>query len=310
VCSNFLFPFPGGHATVPLADSLDYEGAIYRPPSEARSIILQATVGCSHHRCTFCPSFLEKRFRIKERATVEADLVKAGRLYPGIKRLFVADGDALIMPMSHWRWLLPAIREHLPWVQRVGAYATARAVRKKTDDDLAWLRQNGLRILYLGLESGDDETLRYVKKDSTATQMIDAGRRIKAAGITLSVTVLLGVAPPGRSLDHARETGRVLTEMDPQFVGALSVMLCEGTEMGDLAARGAHPVPGPPELLTELREMVANTELSGGNFMANHASNYLPIKVRMPEEKGQALALLDDALRGRVPLKPEAYRAL
>ncbi len=291
-------------------DSLDYEGAIYRPPSEARSIILQATVGCSHGRCTFCPSYQEKRFRIKDRATVEADLRKAGRLLPGVKRLFVADGDALILPMAHWRWLLPAIREHLPWVQRVGAYATARAVRKKTDEDLAWLRENGLRILYLGLESGDDETLRYVQKDSDAAQMIDAGRRVKAAGITLSVTVLLGIAPPGRSLQHAGETGEVLSAMDPQFVGALSVMLCEGTEMAALAARGEHPVPGPRDLLEELREMLAHTELSAGNFMANHASNYLPLKVRMPEEKAQALALLDSALAGRVTLRPEAYRAL
>ncbi|MDW7710474.1 MAG: radical SAM protein [Deferrisomatales bacterium] len=291
-------------------DSLDYEGAIYRPPSEARSIILQATVGCSHGRCTFCPSYQEKRFRIKERATVEADLRKAARLFPQVKRLFVADGDALILPMEHWRWLLPAIREHLPWVQRVGAYATARAVRKKTDEDLAWLRDNGLRILYLGLESGDDETLRYVKKDSDAAQMVEAGRRVKAAGITLSVTVLLGIAPPGGSLRHARETGRVLTAMDPQFVGALSVMLCEGTEMAALAARGEHPVPGPGDLLEELREMLAHTELSDGSFMANHASNYLPLTVRMPEEKAQALALLDGALAGRVALRPEAHRAL
>jgi len=292
------------------ADTLDYEGAIYRPPSEARSLILQATVGCSHGRCTFCPSYQEKRFRIKERATVEADLRKAARLFPRTKRLFVADGDALILPMEHWRWLLPAIREHLPSVQRVGAYATARAVRKKSDEDLAWLRENGLRILYLGLESGDDETLRYVKKDSDATQMVEAGRRVKAAGVTLSVTVLLGIAPPGRSLDHARETGRVLSAMDPQFVGALSVMLCEGTEMAELAARGEHPVPGPLDLLAELREMVAHTDLTDGNFMANHASNYLPLKVQMPAEKAQALALLDEALAGRVALRPEAYRAL
>ncbi len=292
------------------AAPLDYEGAIYRPPSEARSLILQVTVGCSHGRCTFCPSYQEKRFRIKDRAVVEADLRKASRLFRGTKRLFVADGDALILPMAHWRWLLPAIREHLPWVQRVGAYATARAVRKKTDEDLAWLRENGLRILYLGLESGDDETLAYVKKDSDAAQMIEAGRRVKAAGITLSVTVLLGIAPPGRSLEHARETGRVLSAMDPQFVGALSVMLCEGTEMAELAARGEHPVPGPLDLLAELREMVAHTDLTDGNFMANHASNYLPLKVQMPAEKEQALALLDEALGGRVALRPEAYRAL
>lgn len=289
---------------------LDYEGAIYRPPSEAQSIILQATVGCAHNRCTFCTSYKDKRFRIKDRAVVEADLDRAARLYRGVRRLFVADGDALIMPMRHWQWLLPAIREKLPWVERVGVYATGRAIRKKTDEDLHWLRENGLGIVYLGLESGDDPTLRYVRKDSTAEQMIEAGRRVKAAGITLSVTVLLGVAPEGRSLDHARETGRVLTAMDPDYVGALSVMVCEGTELADQVAQGGHRVPSPPELLEELREMIAHTDLTDGYFMANHASNYLPLKVRMPEDKAAALAHLDAAVQGRVALRPEAYRAL
>ncbi len=292
-------------------ETLDYVGQIYRPPSEARSVILQATVGCAHNRCTFCPSYKDKpRFRIKDRAVVEADLDKAARLYPGVRRLFVADGDALIMPMEHWRWLLPAIREKLPWVERVGAYTTARAVRKKTDEDLRWLRENGLGILYLGLESGDDETLEYVNKDSDARQMIEAGRRIKEAGIVLSVTVLLGIAPPGRSLVHARETGRVLTAMDPDYVGALSVIVCEGTELAERVGRGEHPVLSPEEYLRELREMLAATHMSGGLFMANHASNYLPLKVRMPGEKEEALGRIDAALKGLLPIRPEAYRAL
>ncbi|NTU59756.1 MAG: radical SAM protein [Deltaproteobacteria bacterium] len=289
---------------------MDYEGAIYRPPSEARSVILQATVGCSHGKCTFCLSFLEKKFRIKDRKVVEADLDKAARLYRGARRLFVADGDALIMPMKHWQWLLPAIREKLPWIERVGAYATARSIRKKTDEELRWLRENGLGILYLGLESGDDETLRYVRKESNAEQMIEAGRRVRAAGIKLSVTVLLGVAPPGRAEIHARETGRVLTAMDPNYVGALSVMICEGTELADKVARGLHPVPTAVEYLTELREMLANTTITRGLFMANHASNYLPLQVRMPAEKAQALALVDAALGGKVTLRPEHARAL
>ncbi len=291
-------------------DSLDYEGAIYRPPSEARSIILQATVGCAHGRCTFCVSYRDKRFRIKDRAVIEADLKKASRLYRGVKRLFVADGDALILPMREWRWLLPAIREHLPWVERVGVYATGRAIRKKSDEDLAWLRQHGLGIVYLGVESGDDETLTYVRKDSTAAQQVEAGRRVKAAGIEVSVTVLLGIAPPGRSREHARHTGAALTAMDPDYVGALSVMVCEGTELARLVEEGKHPVPGPRELLAELREMLAATDLTDGYFMANHASNYLPLKVRLPGDKAEALALLDEALGGRVALRPEAYRAL
>lgn len=291
-------------------DSLDYEGAIYRPPSEARSIILQATVGCSHNRCSFCVSFKDKRFRIKDRATIEADLQKAARLYRGVKRLFVADGDALIMPMSEWRWLLPAIRTYLPWVERVGVYATGRAIRKKSSEELAWLAENRLGIIYLGVESGDPQTLDYVRKESTAAQLIEAGQKVKAAGIGLSVTVLLGIAPAGRSLDHGRQTGQLLTAMDPDFVGALSMILCPGTELAELVNRGEHQVPTPVELLAELREMLAHTELTQGLFMANHASNYLPLKVEMPRGKARAMALLDAAIQGQVQLRPESYRAL
>jgi len=290
--------------------SLDYEGAIYRPPSEARSIILQATVGCAHNRCTFCVSYKDKSFRIKERATIEADLQKAARLYPGVKRLFVADGDALIMPMAEWQWLLPAIRHYLPWVERVGVYATGLAIRKKTAEELQWLRENRLGIIYLGVESGDPQTLAAVQKDSTAGQLIAAGQKVKAAGIDLSVTVLLGIAPPGRSHEHGRQTGLLLTAMDPDFVGALSVILCAGTELEAQVNRGEHRVPAPLELLEELREMLAQTELTHGLFMANHASNYLPLKVEMPQGKAEALALLEAALRGEVHLRSDAYRAL
>lgn len=291
-------------------DSLDYQGAIYRPPSEARSIILQATVGCAHNRCTFCTSYKDKQFRIKDRAMVESDLQKAARLYKGVKRLFVADGDALIMPMKHWRWLLPAIKQYLPWVERVGVYATGRALRKKTPEELKWLRDNGLGIIYLGAESGDPQTLAYVRKDSTAEQEIEAGRKVKTAGIELSVTVLLGIAPSGRGLDHGRHTGQLLTAMDPDYVGALSAIICAGTELERLVSLGEHQVPTPVGLLCELREMLAHTELSKGFFMANHASNYLPLKVEMPQGKAQALALLDAAINGEVKLRPESMRAL
>ncbi|MDD2736375.1 MAG: radical SAM protein [Desulfuromonadaceae bacterium] len=290
--------------------NLDYEGAIYRPPSEARSIILQATVGCAHNKCTFCVSYKDRKFRIKNRAIIEADLQKAARLYPGVKRLFVADGDALIMPMTEWRWLMPAINEYLPWVERVGVYATGLAIRKKTPEELKWLHDHRLGIIYLGVESGDPQTLVSVQKDSTAEQLIEAGQKVKTAGIELSVTVLLGIAPPGRSHDHGQQTGRLLTTMDPDYVGALSVIFCAGTELEERVSRGEHQVPTPVDLLKELREMLANTELSHGLFMANHASNYLPIKVEMPQGKAEAIALLDAAIRGQVKLRPESFRAL
>ena len=291
-------------------DSLDYEGAIYRPPSEARSIILQVTVGCSHNKCSFCTSFKDKQFRIKDQVTIEADLIKAARLYPKNKRLFIADGDALIMPMNYWQWLMPAIREHLPWVERIGVYATGRAIRKKTAEDLKWLKDNRLGIIYLGVESGDPRTLGYVKKESTAEQLIEAGQKVKTSGISLSVTVLLGIAPTGLSLDHSKHTGKLLTAMDPDYVGALSVIMCEGTELEKLVSRGEHQILSSVEILMELREMLIHTELSKGLFMANHASNYLPLKVEMPAGKTEAIAMLDAAINGQVNLRPESMRAL
>jgi len=289
---------------------LDYEGAIYRPPSERNSIILQATLGCSHGRCTFCISYREKRYRLKDRAVIASDVEKAAKLYPEVRRLFVADGDALVMPMKRWEWLLGLIAEKLPAVNRVGAYATAKSIRKKSDADLMKLKEMGLGILYLGVESGDDETLAYVRKDSNAKELIEAGRRVKAAGIALSVTVLLGIAPRGRNMEHARNTGALLTAMDPDYVGVLSVMVCEGTELAGLVARGEHEIPDARGYLEELREMLAHTRMTRGLFMANHASNHLPLQVRMPRGREAALVEIDRALSGERSLRPEHYRAL
>lgn len=293
-----------------LSPTLDYEGRIYRPPSEARSIILQATVGCSHNACIFCESFLDKRYRLKEWAVVEEDVEKAARLFPDNDKLFIADGDALAMPMKRWRILLPLIARKLPNVKRIGVYATGKNVRKKSDADLAWLKANGLGIIYLGVESGDDETLSYIGKDSTSQELIEAGQRIKAAGIALSVTILLGIAPAGRSRDHAINTGRLLTAMDPDFVGVLSVMVCRGTKLAGLVASGAHTVPDSRGYLAELKLMLEHTRMRHGLFMSNHASNHLPLRVNMPYGREEAIALLGEALSDRVALRPEKYRGL
>lgn len=290
--------------------TLDYEGRIYRPPSEAGSIILQATVGCSHNKCIFCESFMEKSYRLKEWETVETDLEKAATLFPHITKLFIADGDALQMPMVRWRKILPLIKEKLPGVERVGVYATGRSIRKKTDADLEWLKENGLGIIYLGVESGDDNTLEYIGKDSNSAELLEAGRRVKAAGIALSVTILLGIAPPGRSAGHAEATGTLLTAMDPDFVGVLSVMVCEGTKLSDLVTGGKHHIPDAMGYLAELRLMLANTYMTHGLFMSNHASNHLPLKVRMPEDRLRALEILNEALSDQIPLKPESRRML
>jgi radical SAM superfamily enzyme YgiQ (UPF0313 family) len=288
----------------------DYVGNCIRPPSEAGSILIQATLGCSHNKCDFCGTYQDKRFAIKDREILEQDLEFASKNCRRQNRVFIMDGDALVMPMRHWEWLLGRIREKLPWVERVGAYANSKAVRLKSDEELKRLNELGLGIIYYGLESGHPEVLKRMTKGAGPQTHIEQGQRLKAAGIKVSVTVLLGIGGQQLSLEHARETGRVLSEMDPDYVGALTLMIVPGTPLADRHQRGEFELPDARTMLTELREMIAATDLSDGLFYANHASNYLPIKAHLPDEKQQALELLDSALTGRVGLKPEWMRAL
>jgi len=226
------------------------------------------------------------------------------------RRVFLTDGDALILPQARLLKILKAIRERLPWVTRVGVYGNAKSIRTKTLEDLIALHEQGLGIVYMGLESGDDVTLKKMRKGVGADTIIKMGRRVMEAGIKLSVTVLLGLAGPERSDVHAEATGRALSAMDPEYVGALSLMLLPNTPLGRDYAEGRFRLVSPMEMLRELKTMIAHTDLSGGLFYANHASNYLPIKARLPRDQEAAVSLIDQALRGDVPLKPEFMRAL
>jgi len=291
-------------------EGMHYEGYCIRPPSEANSILLQVTVGCSHNRCTFCGSYKEKRFRIKDDRIILSDILFASKYMRGVERVFLMDGDAVIIPQKRLMWILDKIKENLPWVRRVGAYANAKSLRKKSLEELIQLRENGLGIIYLGVESGDDEVLRNVNKNANAQNLIDMGRKVREAGIKLSVTVLLGIAGRERSLEHARATGKLLSAMDPNYVGALTVMLIPSTPLYEDFSSGTFQLPTERELLLELREMIAHTHLTMGLFFSNHASNYLPIRARLPRGKQEALSLIDSALQGEIPLKPEWMRAL
>jgi radical SAM superfamily enzyme YgiQ (UPF0313 family) len=289
---------------------MHYEGNIIRPPSEANSILLQVTVGCSRNKCTFCGTYMGERFRIKTDEIVMADIAFAAQYCRRQRRVFLCDGDALIIPQKRLLTILAEIRRQLPWVTRVGAYANAKSLNLKTPEQLKTLKESGLGILYMGLESGDDEVLKAIDKGASAATMIAMGRKAKAAGFKLSVTVLLGLAGRQRSQVHARETGRVLSAMDPDYVGALSLMLIPGTPLHDDYLSGTFELIEPEEMLAELRTMVEHTHLSQGLFHANHASNYLPIKARLPKDKEATLHLIDQALAGQVALKPEWLRAL
>ena len=289
---------------------MHYTGTIYRPPSEADSILLQVTIGCSHNKCSFCGMYKGQRFSVKPEEMVLADIDYAAAHFPHARRLFLCDGDALILPQRRLLPIFERIAARLPRVNRIGIYANAKSLRSKSVEDLRALRQLGLGIIYLGLESGDDATLEAINKGDDAARMIEAARKVKEAGILLSVTVLLGIAGRERSEVHARETGRVLTAMDPDFVGALSLMIEPGTRIAEDLQAGRFTLPSPLEILRELRSMIAATTLTGGLFHANHASNYLPVRAKLPEEKEKTLALIDRALAGQAALKPEFLRAL
>lgn len=292
------------------SDGMHYEGTCIRPPSEAFSILLQVTLGCSHNKCTFCGTYKDKRFAIKDNEIILSDILFASRYMKRQDRVFLMDGDALIIPQRRLLWILERIREHLPWVKRVGAYANAKGIKMKSDEELVELKAAGLSILYLGVESGDDETLKRVCKGTTAENLIKMGRRVRLAGIKLSVTVLLGIAGRQRSMIHAKATGELLSAMDPNYVGALTVMLIPGTPLYEEEKRGEFQILSEKELLLELKEMISHTNLSRGLFFSNHASNYLPIKARIPGGKEEALAIIDKALRGEVGLRQEWMRGL
>src|SRR4030042_3179077 len=290
---------------------MKYEGIIIRPPSEAESLILQISVGCSHNRCTFCPTYKAKRFRIKTFEEIKDAIDEAAQCGWAIERVFLADGDALIVPQPRLMEIMSYLKEKLPRLRRIGMYANAKGILKKTQDELRELKEAGLGIIYLGVESGDQVVLERIKKGTTYEKLLQAGRMVKEAGIKLSVTVLLGIGGGERSREHAVATGRILTEMDPNYVGALWVMIVPGTPLYEEQAQGRFVRPAPFEMIEELRTMIAQTDMHG-LFFSNHASNYLPLKVRMPKDKGEALRLIDEVLAKRDPalLRPDYVRAL
>ncbi len=290
--------------------NMHYEGNIIRPPSEANSILLQITVGCSRNKCTFCGAYSGERFRIKPDRIIMEDIAFAAANCRRQRRVFLCDGDAMIVPQKRLLNILDEIKRQLPWVTRVGVYANAKSLKMKTIDELVQLRESGIGIAYMGLETGDDETLKAINKGASSKLMIEMGKKARKAGIKLSITVLLGLAGRERSQIHARETGRVLSAIDPEYVGALSLMLVPGTPLYDDYQAGRFQLIEPDEMLRELRTMIAETDLSRGLFHANHASNYLPIRARLPRDKAETLALIDAALDGKVRLKPEWMRAL
>jgi radical SAM superfamily enzyme YgiQ (UPF0313 family) len=291
---------------------MKYEGMIFRPPSEADSLILQVTVGCSYNRCTFCGAYQGKSFRIKRFEEIKEDIDEVSSYGAKIRRVFLADGDALIIPRKELLRILSYMKEKITGLERVGIYANAKDILRKEPEELKTLKEAGIGIIYLGLESGNKEILGRIKKNATIDQMIGAAKRVKESGILLSVTVILGLGGVEGSKAHAEDTAKVLSEMDPDYVGALSLMIVPGTPIEKEIETGQLVLPTPFGLIEELEIMIENSRFTNCFFASNHASNYLPLRIRMPEEKEEALKRIREVLRRRDPalLRPEYYRAL
>jgi radical SAM superfamily enzyme YgiQ (UPF0313 family) len=288
---------------------MHYKGNCIRPPPEAASILLQVTLGCSHNKCTFCGTFKDKPFAIKDDDIILSDILFAAKYMKAQDQVFLMDGDALIIPQKRLTWILAQIQEHLPWVKRVGAYANTKSIGMKTPQELSQLHENKLGMLYLGVESGDDEVRKKIKKGSSAQHCLEMGKKVKRAGIQLTVTLLLGIAGKQKSLQHARATGRLVSAIDPDYVSALTLMLIPATPLWEEYERGDFKLPNKKELLVEMKEMLIHTHLSHGLFSSNHASNYLPLRAWLPEGKPALLDSIDAALQGEIGLKPEWMRA-
>jgi radical SAM superfamily enzyme YgiQ (UPF0313 family) len=286
-----------------------YDEPLFRPPSEADSFILQATLGCSWNACTYCAMYRDKRYRVRPLEQVLADVAEGGARFPEeIRHVFIADGDPLGMPLDHWEPILLALASAFPRLRRVSTYATARNLLEKTPGELQRLRELGLSLLYIGPESGDDMTLRRIAKGADTAEHIEAARKAREAGLEQSLMFLLGAGGRERSEQHARASGRLASAMDPRFLSTLTLTIVPGTPLARLEDGGRFELPDVQGLLQELRWFVEEAHLSAAIFRSNHASNYLPIGGRLPRDREAILAAIDGALAGKVNLRPEWAR--
>lgn len=289
---------------------MQYEGSIYRPPSEAHSLIVQATIGCSHNQCTFCGMYKDKRLRMRETQEVLRDLSEMAQAYPGVRRIFLADGDALILPTQKLLLLLEHIKQNFPACERVAVYGSPRSILLKSEGELRDLHAAGLGIVYLGLESGSDAILARISKGESASEIIEAGQRVKAAGIPLSVTAISGMGGAAHWREHAICTGQAFSAMKPDYIGLLTLMVESGTPLAADVESGAFLLLDAEGVALETLLMLEHMDCEGSVFRSNHASNYVSLRGTLNADKAAMIRKLKDALEGRIDYKKEIYRAL
>ena len=287
-----------------------YFGSVYRPPSEARSLIVQVTYGCSHNSCAFCSMYKAKKFTLRPMEEILEDFRLARQAYSKVGRIFLADGDALIRPAADLERILEVIAELFPECERVTCYASPSSIHKRTPEELKRLRERNLTMVYMGLESGCDEVLKRMRKGHTAADIVAAGQKINAAGIDLSVTAISGLGGVELWREHAMDTAAALSAMKPAYIGLLTLMVEPGTPLYDWVEKGQFQLLDSHQVLEETALLVAQLDCEGAVFRMNHASNYLTLKGTLNEDKQALLKRIHSAMSGRTDLRPEYFRAL
>lgn len=291
---------------------MKYEGSIYRPPSEARSLILQVTVGCAHNKCTFCSMYKDKTFHVKPLEEVIEDLREARTYIPRLEKLFLADGDALCLKTEKLLAILDEIRQVFPEGPRVGIYGRAQDVLRKSHEELTVLKERGMGIVYLGAESGSDTVLLQIQKGSTAEELVQSVRRAEEAGVAASVTFISGMAGKEGWREHAIQTGKMIGEMEASYVSLLTLMVEPDAPLYQDIQSGAFQLLTPYEVLLETELMLQHAHVKKGPcvFRSNHASNYLSLKGDLPQDRERMLAMIAQAKENQAMLKDERFRML
>lgn len=288
-----------------------YEGNIFRPPSEAYSLLVQVTIGCTHNKCTFCSMYKDKKFRVRKQEEVFEDLLWARKNYRRVERIFLCDGDALALSNNRLLPILKYISENFPECERVTVYGRASDALKKSDEDLRQLYEAGITMVYVGAESGSDKVLKDINKGETRRELIDGVRKIEASGMKASVTFISGLAGKDGWEEHAVETGKMISEMEPSYVGLLTLMVEPSVPMAEDIKSGKLKLLTAEEVVAETLLMLQNIHVDKMCvFRSNHASNYVSLRGNLPEDRDKMMALLRRAMKNHDMFKDERFRAL
>lgn len=284
---------------------------IYRPPGERNSYLLQVTIGCTHNKCRFCPMYTEKKFRMRDIEEVLEDIDMAKEYYGDVERVFLIDGDAIVIPTKNMLRILDKLNKTFPSLQKITTYAGPRSTLSKSVEELTELRKAGIARAYLGVESGSDAVLAAVNKGVDAKEMLQAGQNLVAAGIDLWTIVILGLTgEEGDWQEHITSTADIINNMKPRHLSATTFAPAPNTPMGDDVLAGRLTEAGPAQILAENKLLIENLNVNPLHFTSNHASNYVPLKGGLPEDREKFLAQIKGAQSGQIPLRPTMRRGI